>query len=99
MAPMAKEKSLPLSARLAASFLFVAPLAFSMGMPLPIALGTLQNRHSQFVPWAWGINGCASVISAILAVFLALEIGFSGVMLSAIALYFVAWLNRVEEEV
>jgi hypothetical protein len=39
------------------------------------------------IPWAWAINGCASVISAVLATLLAMEIGFSGVLLLAVLLY------------
>ena len=46
------------------------------------------------MPWAWGINGCASVLSAILAILLAIEIGFSGVMLTAIFFYALAWVSQ-----
>ena len=42
------------------------------------------------VPWAWGVNGCASVLSAILATLLAMSIGFTWVVLIAMALYIVA---------
>jgi hypothetical protein len=39
------------------------------------------------VPWAWGINGCASVVSAALATLIAVELGFSAVLWIALALY------------
>jgi len=39
------------------------------------------------VPWAWGINGCASVVSAALATLLAVDFGFSTVLWIALALY------------
>ncbi|RWO18855.1 hypothetical protein, partial [Mesorhizobium sp.] len=42
------------------------------------------------IPWAWGINGCASVLSAILATLLAMHVGFSGVVMIAVVLYLVA---------
>ena len=42
------------------------------------------------VPWAWGINGCASVVSAILATLLAMHVGFNVVMLLAAMLYALA---------
>jgi len=42
------------------------------------------------VPWAWGINGCASVLSAILATLLAMNVGFTFVTLIAITLYLLA---------
>jgi hypothetical protein len=43
-----------------------------------------------FVPWAWGINGFASVVSAVLATLLAIEFGFGVVIVIATALYAVA---------
>jgi len=39
---------------------------------------------------AWGINGCASVLSAILAALLAMHVGFTGVVTMAAILYLVA---------
>ncbi|MEJ2321033.1 MAG: SAM-dependent methyltransferase [Gammaproteobacteria bacterium] len=83
--------SLPLFARILAASLFTAPLAFAMGMPFPLGLTATSRSAPALVPWAWGINGCASVLSAILAVLLSMEIGFHGVMLCAVALYLLAW--------
>jgi L-cystine uptake protein TcyP (sodium:dicarboxylate symporter family) len=45
------------------------------------------------VPWAWGINGCASVLSAILATLLAMTFGTRTVVLIAAALYLIAGLS------
>jgi len=42
------------------------------------------------IPWAWGINGCASVISAILATLIAMQFGFTVLILLAVILYGVA---------
>ncbi len=83
--------ALPESVRILSAFLLAAPLAFFMGMPFPLGLATLQQTRPNLIPWAWGINGCASVLSAILAVLLAIEIGFNGVMLCAVVLYVMAW--------
>jgi hypothetical protein len=79
--------ALPLLAKLPISILAIAPLAFCMGMPFPLALGRLQTEAPRLLPWAWGINGCASVVSTILASLLALHLGFSTVLLIAVALY------------
>lgn len=65
----------------------IAPLAFSMGMPMPLALDSLAEHRGRLIPWAWGINGCASVISSVLAALLAMQFGFSLVILAAMALY------------
>ena len=83
--------ALPESMRIISAFVLAAPLAFVMGMPFPLGLATLQKTRPNLIPWAWGINGCASVLSAILAVLLAIEIGFNGVMLCAVVLYLMAW--------
>ena len=65
----------------------IAPLAVCMGMPFPVGLDTLSKHAEHYVPWAWGINGCASVISAVLATLLAIHFGFSMVIVIAVILY------------
>jgi hypothetical protein len=39
------------------------------------------------VPWAWGINGCASVVAAVMASLLAMHIGFTALLALALGLY------------
>ena len=72
------------------SALLIAPLAFLMGMPLPMGLSLVSHRCPAWIPWAWGINGCASVISAILATLLAIHLGFVFVVFVAVLLYLLA---------
>jgi hypothetical protein len=69
------------------TLLLIAPLAFLMGMPFPLALNSLALHARYYIPWAWGINGCASVISASAATLLAVNLGFSLVILLALLLY------------
>ena len=69
------------------SVLLIAPLGFCMGMPFPLGLMQLSRTMPEMIPWAWGVNGCASVISAILAVIIAMEFGFSGLITAAVLLY------------
>ena len=78
---------LPDMLRVAVAIGLIAPLAFFMGMPFPAGLSRLRDIAPDFIPWAWGINGYASVLSAVLAALLAIEVGFSGVLLLALALY------------
>jgi MFS family permease len=73
-----------------ASIVLIAPLAFVMGMPFPLGLAALDAEVPHWVPWAWAVNGCASVIAAGLAGLIALELGFSAAVLTAAALYFAA---------
>jgi len=56
-------------------------------MPFPLGLRRLSRSAPGFVPWAWGINGFASVVSAVLATLLAIELGFNVVIVLALVLY------------
>jgi spermidine synthase len=85
--------ALPDAAKIALSLVLIAPLAFCMGMPFPLALERLKASAPHLVPWAWGINGCASVLSAILATMLAMTFGTRMVGFAAAALYFIAGLT------
>ena len=83
---------LPDPAKILLSLILIAPLAFFMGMPFPLALARLRANAPDLVPWAWGINGCASVLAAILATLLAMTAGTRMVVLVAAALYLAAGL-------
>jgi hypothetical protein len=88
--------ALPDAARILICAALIAPLAFCMGMPLPLGLARLADHAPDLIPWAWAINGCASVISAVLATLLAIHLGFSTVISMALALYALAlWLFPV----
>lgn len=82
--------ALPDVARIALSLVLIAPLALFMGMPFPLVLARLKVRAPDFVPWAWGINGCASVASAIIATLLTIGFGSRAVILVAAVLYLLA---------
>ncbi|MFQ5924056.1 MAG: hypothetical protein ACE5M4_14560, partial [Anaerolineales bacterium] len=82
--------ALPLSARLMATIFVIALPGFFMGIPFPTALDMVKERQVQFVPWAWGINGTASVTATILALLIALTWGFQAVFFLASGLYILA---------
>jgi len=82
--------SLPDSAKIGISAALIAPLAFLMGMPFPLGLSQVAQISPSWVPWAWAINGCASVMGAVLATLLAIHAGFMVVVLVAVLLYFLA---------
>ncbi|MEX2647897.1 MAG: SAM-dependent methyltransferase [Alphaproteobacteria bacterium] len=81
---------LPTEARGLVSVALIAPLGFFMGMPFPLGLAALDARAPRWVPWAWAVNGCASVIASPLAGLMALEFGFSAVIAVAACLYLLA---------
>jgi len=65
----------------------IAPLGFAMGMFFPTGIRVVNEVAPQFVPWAWGINASTSVVAAILAVMLAMSVGFRLVAVCALAVY------------
>lgn len=81
---------LPAPAKIAISAALLAPLALLMGMPFPTGMKRLAEHDPAAVPWAWGINGTASVLSSMLATLIAVHFGFSIVVLAAALLYAVA---------
>jgi predicted membrane-bound spermidine synthase len=68
----------------------IVPLGFCMGIPFPLGMNRLHGWTSQLVPWAYGINGCASVLSSLIATCIAIPWGFRTVILLAGILYSIA---------
>jgi hypothetical protein len=85
--------AMPPWAKIAVTLVLIAPLGFAMGVPFPSGLQLVAAEAPGLVPWAWGINGCASVVGAVLASLLAMHIGFTLVVCVALALYAVAALT------
>lgn len=79
-------------AKIAASVVMLAPIAFAMGIPFPTGLQLVSSRFAPILPWAWGINGCASVVGALSASLCAVHMGFRAVVLMAVAAYIIAAL-------
>jgi len=82
----------PSTVRVVMCLVLVAPLAGAMGVPFPQGLTMLGRGREALVPWAWGINGFASVTGTSLAVLLATSLGFGVVLAAAVGLYVVAAL-------
>jgi hypothetical protein len=82
----------PLAAKCVATVGLIAPLGFAMGLPFPLGLSRVAERTPALLPWAWGINGCASVVAAVMASLLAMHIGFTAVLAIALGLYAAAAL-------
>jgi hypothetical protein len=65
----------------------LAPMGIMMGFPFPLGLAWLENSASSLIPWAWAVNGCASVVAAVLAAILTLSFGFNMVLLLGAVFY------------
>ncbi len=84
---MARLGSMPLGIAAAAAVGLIMPLGVAMGMPFPLGLALLNRHWMEGIPWAWGINGCSTVISAVAAPLIAISMGYTGVITLAILLY------------
>ncbi len=80
----------PPAARWGAAMAFILPLAFLMGMPFPAGLAAVGRRSPASVPWAWGVNGWASVVGAAGGALLLTGFGFSAVLGAGALLYLLA---------
>lgn len=76
-----------MTARYLISLITIAPLGFLMGMPFPLGLRITRTINPELIPWAWAVNGCASVLGSILVIMIALSWGFSSVLVLASAAY------------
>jgi len=75
------------------SLLIVALAAgFCMGLPMPAAIGVLDRQRPEWVCWAWGVNGVASVVATSAAIAVAMTAGYRAVVILAAVAYAVAAL-------
>jgi hypothetical protein len=77
----------PLSLRIALAFAILLPLGILLGIPLPGGMRLLATRKPDIIPWGWGLNGAFSVVGATLAVFIAMNWGFSTALITAAFVY------------
>jgi hypothetical protein len=82
-----------LPVRIAFAVALITPVGILLGMPLPGGMRLLAANRADIIPWGWGINGAFSVVGATLAVFIAMNWGFSVTLMSAGAVYLLAALT------
>lgn len=77
--------------RLVLSFALIFPPAFLMGFPMATGMGWLARlgKEPMFL-WAWGINGCFSVIGAAIVPIVATSFGLGAVLFTAGGAYLLA---------
>jgi predicted membrane-bound spermidine synthase len=84
----------PYQLRLPACLLLILPPAFFMGMPMPVGMTMISRLgKDQLFLWAWGVNGCMSVIGAALVPVIATSYGLNLPLTVAGGLYLVAMLG------
>ncbi|MBN1994593.1 MAG: hypothetical protein JW953_17980 [Anaerolineae bacterium] len=77
----------PFAGRVGVTVIALFPLGLLLGIPFPRGLRLVAQTAPGLIPWVWAVNGCTSVISAVLAAMIALTWGFSAVLWSAAGAY------------
>jgi predicted membrane-bound spermidine synthase len=80
----------PLVVRLGLAAALMIPIGVLLGVPLPSGMRMLADREPALIPWGWGINGAFSVVGATLAIFIAMNWGFSTTLLAGSSVYALA---------
>ncbi len=76
--------------RVSMTVMVIAPVGFVMGMPFPLLLRRLKETCPARIPWAFGINGLASVIGTVTALLIAMTLGQTAVLLAGVLCYIAA---------
>ena len=80
----------PLSGRIALAVALLVPAGVLLGMGLPGGMRLLSRARPEIVAWGWGMNGAFSVVGATLAIFIAMNWGFSMTLLTGALVYAMA---------
>ena len=84
--------------RIAVAVAALVPLGALLGIPMPAGLRLLATRSPQLLPWAWGLNGALSVVGATLAIFVAMNWGFSRTLQLAAGSYLLGLVALLRAE-
>ena len=84
---------LPLAARIGLAIAILAPVSGLLGVPFAYGIGRLREQSPGILPWAWAVNGCASVVGSILTVILSMTLGFAATLALAVGIYALAFAS------
>lgn len=79
--------SMPVLLKSTVTCLMLLPLGFLLGQLFPQGLKRAAAYDDRLVPWAWALNGSASMIAVGAAVFLAYPLGYQAIILLGMASY------------
>jgi hypothetical protein len=85
----------PLWSRVGVAAAILVPTGVLLGIPLPSGMRLLAARRPEIIPWGWGMNGAFSVVGATLAVFVAMNWGFSATLSIAALVYAIAGVTMI----
>ena len=77
----------PYAVRVLLAIALLVPLGALLGMPFPLGIRLVAERVPVLLPWAWAINAFLSVFASIFCIVLAMQIGFTNVLILAAGIY------------
>ncbi|HEX4491690.1 MAG TPA: hypothetical protein VH914_10825 [Acidimicrobiia bacterium] len=83
----------PFALRLLVSVVVIGGVGFLLGLAMPIGIHRLEAQFATAIPYAWAVNGLASVVASVLGVAIALFLGFRVATLCGALCYVVAALH------
>jgi spermidine synthase len=83
----------PLSIRAAITLVGLLPVGILLGLPFPTAVREVQKLNPKFIAWAWGVNGVTSVLASIIAIVVAMRMGFTLVVWIAAGIYLLGTIS------
>lgn len=83
---------LPILGRALVAVALMAPVGFVLGMPFPTGLAVLAKSSPQSIPWAWAMNGYATVVGISSAALIAMRTGYAMLILLALGVYLLGFL-------
>ncbi|NUP12241.1 MAG: hypothetical protein HOW73_39850 [Polyangiaceae bacterium] len=81
---------LPFPARVVIAIVVCGVLGILMGALAPLGISIASTRGGTLVAWGWALNGFFGVTATALAVLIAMNLGYSFVLLLGAAAYFIA---------
>jgi hypothetical protein len=81
---------LPFWARLGLAAVVLVPLGLLMGTQAPLGVKLVATRAPALLPWCWGLSGVASVVATAGGALMAVQLGYSAVLLCGAFSYWLA---------
>ncbi len=88
----------PFAARATLVVALVFPIGLLLGVWFPTGLDRLKATSPDWAPWAWGLNGMASVVAPVVSVGVSMTFGISLLLLAAVPVYLIAGWSEPEAQ-
>ncbi len=82
---------LALPIRIGITVCLLAPIGLLLGVPFAYGIRLINRTNPALVPWAWAVNGCCTVVGAILTIILSMNLGFNLTLSLALLTYLVGF--------